>query len=217
MAKDQALDAFLELTPSKKMTVQIAGESLDAKRGESTGDAKALIEIASFRFGDAKSLAKAKEADKKAAARGDDDDGEDPARPSVAGAKRTGNVEEDYRFQITKQIDKSTPFFAQAYFSNSFKPKRHEYNSFAEAKVVVRKLGSNAKNPNKFFSLSFRGVYVVGYEIQTEGPEPPEETIDFCFQTCEMSYKPQAHSGAMVAAIAMGWNFVAQQALSIKS
>ena len=58
MAK-QALDAILELSPSRKMTAQISGESLDANRNQK-GPGKAIIEIASFRFGDAKSLAKAK-------------------------------------------------------------------------------------------------------------------------------------------------------------
>ncbi len=206
MAK-QSLDAFLELVPARKMTAQIGGESLDAERKEG-GQGRAIIEIMSFRFGDAKSLAKAKEAEKKAASRAGDDDGEEAGAP-LSGGKLSGTVEDDYRFQITKQIEKSTPFFAQAYFSNSFKPKRQEYNSFAEAKIVVRKMGAHAKHPVSFFTLTFRGVYVVGYELQTQGAEPPEETIDFCFQTCEMSYKPQLADGTLGAANAKGWNFIA--------
>jgi type VI protein secretion system component Hcp len=211
MAK-QVLDAFLELIPSRKMTAEIAGEALDSKQNE-TARAKALLEIMSFRFGDAKSLAKAKEADKKAAKQqgGDDDDDEDATRASVGSAKRTGKVEEDYRFQITKQIERATPVLAQAYFSNSFKPKRHEYNSFDEAKITVRKLGAHAKHPKAYFTVTFRGVYIVGYELQTQGPEPLEETIDFCFQTCEMSYKSQSAEGTLGTANVKGWNFVAQK------
>jgi type VI protein secretion system component Hcp len=214
MAK-QSLDAFLELVPARKMTAQIGGESLDAER-KVGGQGRAIIEIMSFRFGDAKSLAKAKEAEKRAAARAGDDEEDAGGIAPVAGGKRTGTVEEDYRFQITKQIEKSTPFFAQAYFSNSFKPKRQEYNSFAEAKIVVRKMGTHAKHPQGFFTLTFRGVYVVGYDLQTQGPEPPEETIDFCFQTCEMSYKPQLADGTLGAANAKGWNFIAQKEIAAR-
>jgi type VI protein secretion system component Hcp len=210
MAK-QALDAYLELKPSRKMVAQVSGESLDDRQNE-TGRAKAIIEIMSFRFGDAKSLAKAKEADKKAATRGgDDDDDEEPTRAGVSSGKKTGHVEDDYRFQITKQIEKATPMLAQAYFSNSFKPKRHDYNSFDEVKVAFRKLGAHSRHPKAFFTLTFRGVYVVGYELQTQGPEPPEETVDFCFQTCEMSYKPQAQDGTLGTANVKGWNFISQK------
>src|SRR5262249_29208698 len=130
MAK-QALDAILELTPSSQMTAQIGGESLDASRNEK-GRTQAIIEIMTFRFGDAKSLAKAKEADKKAAKQQGDDDDDEPTSAGVTASKKTGNVEEDYRFQITKQLETASPLLAQAYFSNSFKPKRHEYNSFDE-------------------------------------------------------------------------------------
>ncbi|HEV2971482.1 MAG TPA: type VI secretion system tube protein Hcp [Pirellulales bacterium] len=212
MAK-QSLDAFLELTPSRKMTAEIAGEALDSKQNESAR-AKALLEIMSFRFGDAKSLAKAKAADKKAAKQEGDDDDDDAALPVVGTAKRTGNIEEDYRFQITKQIEKATPILAQAYFSNSFKPKRHEYNSFDEAKITIRKLGAHAKHPKAYFTVTFRGVYIVGYDLQTQGPDPPEETIDFCFQTCEMSYKSQSAEGTLGTANVKGWNFVAQREMS---
>jgi type VI protein secretion system component Hcp len=209
MAKE-ALDAFLELTPSRKMVAQVSGESLDSKQGDK-GSSNAIIEIMSFRFGDAKSLAKAKEADKKAAKRSGDDDDDEPDRAEVSAGKRTGKVEDDYRFQITKQIEKSTPYLAQAYFSNSFKPKRHDYNSFSEAKVLFRKLGAHAKHPKSFFSLTFRGVYVVGYELQTQGPEPPTETVDFCFQTCEMSYRAQSKDGTLGAPNIQGWDFVGQK------
>ena len=209
MAK-QALDAFLELKPSRKMVAQISGESLDSKQNEA-GPARAIIEIMSFRFGDAKSLAKAKEADKKADKRGGDDDDDEPPRAEVAAGKKTGKVEDDYRFQITKQIEKATPLLAQAYFSNAFKPKRHDYNSFDEAKVTFRKLGAHSRHPKAFFTLTFRGVYVVGYELSTQGPEPPEETLDFCFQTCEMSYKPQSQDGTLGTANVKGWNFVSQK------
>ena len=210
MAKE-SLDAILELFPSREMSAHITGESLDAEWSQKSR-AKAIIEIKSFRFGDAKSLAKAKEADKKAAKRGDDDDDDDePPRGGVASGKKTGNVEDDYRFQITKDVEKATPALAQAYFSNSFKPLRQMYNSFDEATISFRKLGAHHDHPMAFFALTFRAVFIVGYELQTQGVEPPEETIDFCFQTCEMSYRPQLHDGSLGTAKVKGWNFVAQK------
>jgi type VI protein secretion system component Hcp len=210
MAK-QTLDAILELYPSRKMSAHISGESLDSDWTQQSR-AKAIIEIASFRFSDAKSLAKAKAADKKASKRqGDDDEEDEPVGGEVSIGKKTGDVEQDYRFQITKQIEKATPALAQAYFSNSFKPKRHEYNSFDEAKISFRKLGAHRKHATPFFTVTFRGVYVVGFELETQGVEPPTETIDFCFQTCEMSYREQARDGTLGTAKVKGWNFVAQK------
>lgn len=212
MAKE-ALDAILELSPSSNMKAEISGESLDDKLNEK-GRAKAIIEIKSFRFGDAKSLAKAKEADKKAAKnKGDDDDEEEkePVRADVGTSKKTNKVEDDYRFQITKQVEKSTPYLVQAYFSNSYKPKRKKYNSFDEARVTFRKIGAHASHPKAFFTLTFRGVYIIGYDLSTQGAEPPEETVDFCFQTCEMMYKPQLHDGSLGPPNVQGWNFVVQR------
>ena len=128
---------------------------------------------------------------------------------------KTGDKEQDYRFQITKQIDKASPILMQAYFSNSFKPKRQESNSFAEAKLIVRKTGGGGSKSHKvFLSLTFRGVYIVGYELETMGKDPPQETIDFCFQTCEMNYARQLASGEVAKNPKIkGWNFVAQQEL----
>lgn len=189
------------------MKAQISGESLVTKQGEEDSSKKAIIEIMSFRFGDAKSLAKAKEADKRAAKHKDDEEDDEPVRAPVPAGKRSGTVEEDYRFQITKQVEKSSPFLAQAYFSNSFKRKRHKYNGFTEAKVTFRKLGAHSQHPEFFFSLTFGYVYVVGYELQTQGPEPPTETVDFCFQTCEMSYRAQSKDGTLGAPNIKGWNF----------
>ncbi len=152
MAKD-ALDAYIELTPSKKMRASFAGESQGAVRSKDR--TVASIEISFFRVGSAQSLAKAKalrdrdklDKGKQEELEEKEEDGEvriARERPSV----RTGDTSQDYRFQITKQVERSSPFLMQAYFSNSYKPKRREYNSFSEAKVTVRKMGHQRQSPH---------------------------------------------------------------------
>jgi len=220
MAKD-ALDAYIELTPSKKMRGSISGESQGAAK--SSDSTVATIEISFFRVGSAKALAKAKalrDRDKLDEAKQDEldekeEDGEiriARERPSV----RTGDTSQDYRFQITKEVERSSPCLMQAFFSNSYKPKRKEYNSFSEAKVTVRKMGHSTKAPTPFLEITFHGVYVVGYEFETQGKEAPEETVEFCFQTCEIKYISQAMTGELHSANSniKGWNFKAQQELT---
>ncbi len=213
----EALDAILELTPGRKMRGTIAGESTDKQKAQSSA---AVIEISMFRFGNAKSLAKAKsnrDRDKLDEAKRDQKDVEEEEDRKIREAReraapRSGNIEQDYRFQVTKQLEKSTPHLMQAFFSNSYKPKRQESNSFKEAKITVRKVTSTG--PKEFLSLTFRGVYIVGYELQTMGKEPPEETVEFCFKTCEMKYTQQESSGEMGQSSVMGWNFVDQKEMS---
>jgi type VI protein secretion system component Hcp len=223
MAKE-AIDAFIELTPSKKMRGGMSGEAQGADK--SADSTVATIEISFFRVGSAKALAKAKalrDRDKLDESKKDElEEKEEDSeiriareRPSV----RTGKTEEDYRFQITKEVEKSSPFLMQAFLSNSYKPKRKEYNSFSDAKVTVRKLGHSAKAPKAFLEITFRGVYIVGYEIETKAKEPPEETVEFCFQTCEIKYTAQAMSGELSSSNSniKGWNFKAQQELKSAS
>jgi type VI protein secretion system component Hcp len=220
MAKE-VLDAYIELTASKKMRGPIAGEAQGT--GKSADSTVARIEIKFLRFGSAEALAKAKalrdrdkldEAKKEEIEEKEEDSEIHVARerPSV----RSNDTEKDYRFQITKEVETSTPFLMQAFFSNSHKPKRKEYNSFSEAKVTVRKLGHSKTAPTPFLEITFRGVYVVGYELETQGKDPPEETVEFCFQTCEIKYTSQAFSGELSSSNSniKGWNFKAQQELT---
>jgi len=213
-----AIDTLLELTPARKMRAKFSGETTDAAHAGSVQAAK--IEVTFFRFGSAKSLSKAKaqrERDKLDEEKRDDKDEEADDAQSVRNARerpteKTGKKEDDFRFQITKQVDKATPVLMQAYYSNSFKPKRQECNSFAEAKLIVRKLGGGNKAHRAYLEMTFRGVYIVGYELETMGKDPPQETIDFCFQTCEMSYAQQLASGDLVKDPNIkGWNFLAQK------
>ena len=220
MAKE-ALNAHLELTPSKKMRASFAGEAQGANASASGNVAR--IEVTMFRFASEKELAKAKalrDRDRLDEAKQDElDEKEEQGEVRVLSQKHggiTGNTEEDYRFQISKEIDVSSPFLMQAFMSNSFKPKRKEYNSFSEAKLTAHKLGHSKATPKIYLEITFRGVYIVGYEIETRGKDPPEETVSFCFQACEIKYTSQAMTGQLTSANSniKGWNFKAQQEIA---
>ena len=213
------IDAFLELTPAKKMRAKPASEATDATHSSNATQA-AVMEITSFRFGNSKALAKAKEQrdrDKLDDQKRDEKDNEQDDSASVHNARQlpnkpTGNREEDYRFEITKDIDKVSPLLMQGFFSNSYREKRQENNSYAEAKVTIRRTGGGAQAQKAYLVFTFRGVYVVTYEFETADDESPEETIAFCFQTCEMKYTKQLASGDLDSSpIIKGWNFVTQK------
>jgi type VI protein secretion system component Hcp len=213
------LDAILELTPARKMRTKPVGEESDLAHGVKAGH-QASIELKSFRFGNAQSMAKAKEQRDRDKAGGKEHDEKDDAKAKTSQvhsaqqtpAQRTGKKDDDYRFQITKEIENTSPLLMQAFFSNSFKEKRQENNSFSEAKITFRRTGGGATAHKPYLVLTFRGVYIVAYEFETADDELPEETIDFCFQTCEMKYTAQKKTGeADTQPVIRGWNFVSQQ------
>jgi type VI protein secretion system component Hcp len=215
----KSIDAFLELTPARKMRAKPVGEATDSAHGTRASQA-VPIEITSFRFGNAKALAKAKEQrerDKLDDAKKDEKDAADDDADNVRNARQlpakpTGNKEEDYRFEITKDIEAASPLLMQAFFSNSFKEKRQENNSFSEAKVTIRRTGGGSTANKPYLVFTFGGVYIVAYEFETADDESPEETIAFCFQTCEMKYTAQKATGDLEAqANIRGWNFVSQK------
>lgn len=196
MAKDH-FDGFLRLVPSKKMSVKIIGETLDARKA-SDGSGTVGIEIDSFSFGNAKALAASTEDDE------DDVDDKDKrakekkkAKRKKANKKKGKSIEEGYRFKVTKQMEASSPSLMQAYYSNSFKRGRTKFNDFESAVVSIRRVGASGDRPNTYLTLSFKQVRVVGYELETDGPEPPVETVEFTFLECEMKYRRQLKDGTL--------------------
>lgn len=197
MSKDH-FDGYLQLVPSKQMTTKIVGETLDARRGSSdAGEPVAGIEIDSFSFGNAKSLKGKK---------GDDDEEmteEEKAKQqkqkekAKEKKKKKKTIEEGYRFKVTKQLESASPTLMQAYYSNSFKRGRNKYNDFATATVIVRRAGASGERPKTYLSLTFENVRVVGYELEVEGAEPPVESLEFTFMTCEMKYRRQLKDGTL--------------------
>src|SRR5580704_16234959 len=110
---DDSLDAILELTRSRKMRAPIGGESTDAQKSGSA--ASAVLEVSRVRFGSAKALSKAKAQDERAKldeAKRDEKDAEEEETRKVHEARdrsapRSGKIEQDYRFQVVKQVDKT--------------------------------------------------------------------------------------------------------------
>jgi len=211
----EAIDAFLELTPNGppggKMRNRIAGETADVKKKRSGND-PAAMEVTQFTFANAKALAAMKQqeemqelASSRASASGDEATEMNLPTLGKSTTARTGKAEEDYRFQIRKQVDIASPFLMQAYFSNSFRGMRPEYNDFQQAKLTFRK--TDARGPKTYLTILFTDVHVVGYQLETDGKAPPEETVDFCFQTCEMIYRPQEKTGVLGTKNIKGWDF----------
>jgi len=206
-----AFDGFLELVPNQAtMRVRIMGETQDSK--QNAGEAPKGIQINSFTFGNASAIAAA-QAERDAAKDKDEEDAEDAKKASDSSQKKppagekTGKKDQDYRFQITKQLEASSPHLLTAFFSNSNKEKRAEHNSFSEAKLSVRKPGGKDNRPATYLVISFGNVSVVGYKMETQGSDPPTETVDFSFLTCEMRYKAQLADGTLDRANIKGWDF----------
>ncbi len=173
------LDALLELTPARKMRAKFSGESLDtAHQGSSQA---ARIEISFFRFGNAKSLAKAKsqrDRDKMDEAKREQLEEEEEDAKQVRDARerpaeKTGDKDKDYRFQITKQIDKASLDRMQGLTSAiRSSPSWQESNRLSpEAKLKSASGGgvAAANRTESFLTLTFRGVYIVGYESGNDG------------------------------------------------
>ncbi|MDZ4818833.1 MAG: type VI secretion system tube protein Hcp [Planctomycetota bacterium] len=207
----EALDAYLELVPDQStMRVRIIGESKDSKEGGA--DAYGGIQIKSFTFGNASAItAAAKDRDEDE----DDDDKKGTGKTKKAKAppagKKTGKKSQDYRFQITKSLEASSPHLMTAFFASSNKEKRPEHNNFSEARVVVRKVGSKDTRPQTYLMITFGQVSVMGYKLETEGEEPPTETVDFSFQTCEMKYRTQFEDGSLGYPVVRSWDFRVHQ------
>lgn len=198
MSKDH-FDGYLQLVPSKQMTTKIVGETLDAKRGSSdSGEPVAGIEIDSFSFGNAKSLKnKNKDDDDEEMTEEEKEKQRRQKEKAKEKKKKKKTIEEGYRFKITKELESASPTLMQAYFSNSYKRGRNKYNDFATATVIVRRAGASGERPKTYLSLTFENVRVVGYELEAEGTEPPVETVEFTFMTCEMKYRRQLKDGTL--------------------
>lgn len=214
----EPIDAFLELTtngaPDGKMRNSIKGETADTKKRRG-GNTPAAMEITQFTFANSKALAAMKQQEdlqelmeSRAEASGDESMEMNMPPMGKSASQRTGKVEDDYRFQVRKQVDVASPLLMQAYFSNSHSGIRPEFNDFKLAKLTFRK--TDSAGPKTYLTILFGGVYVVGYRLETEGKEPPGETVEFCFQTCEMIYRPQSKAGSLGTKNIKGWDFQKQ-------
>ncbi len=192
-------DAFLEL--------EAIGESQDSKRAEA-------IAIASFTFGNSSMLEKASKQRKQQIEyeRNNEEEEDDFGDFDKEEDNRTGKQKQDYRFQVSKEIDVASPRLMQAFFSGSKRGNRPtEFNHFKSAIVTLRRLGGKSERPQTYLRFVFSQVEVVGFELETQGRSLPTEEVSFAFMTVEMEYTPQTHEGAKVQNRQLvRWNFAKQ-------
>lgn len=205
-----AFDAYLELDG--------IGESQDSKRATA-------IEIGSFMFGNSSMLTRnsrlkkmrgkvqsgSKTQEENEEQLGEFEDLFDTYQDKSE-AKKSGRQKQDYRFQITKEIDAASPRLMQAFFSGSKRGNRPtEFNHYEKAIVTLRRLGGKADRPSTYLRFVFGQVEVVGYELETQGREAPSETVNFAFMTVEMEYTPQTTEGTKVKDRQQAqWSFATQ-------
>jgi type VI protein secretion system component Hcp len=185
-----AIDAFLEIEGVK-------GESLDEYFRKQS---KAVIEIHSFDLGgtfvgethDKKTLKKMAKA------------GRTPQ--TGEGARSTKDI---FSFSVSKHLDSASTDLLKNYAQTRSK----SLSPFKSAKVHLRKTGDK----NFFYLvLEFTEVYVVGYEMELDDPatNTPTESLQFCFSSCKITYRPQKQTGGRDAPIGpMGWDFKTNQKL----
>ncbi len=212
MADHVDFDGLLELVPNKAtMKVKLTGESTDTRTRNSATVGAAVIEISSFTFGNAKALeAVAKQAKAENKAGGDEDAPPVPEAEIGKGGMKSDDLDENYRFQITKQIEKASPHLMQAFMASSYKMKRKEFNDFTEARIVMRKRMGDAP-PRVYLTFKFGKVKVVGYTLETQGTDPPFETVAFSFRSCEIKYQRQKDNGTLDTPIVRSWDFEAEK------
>ena len=201
MAKD-ALDAYIELTPSKKMRLivrrRIAGTpsraiapSPRSKSDVSLRHAQSLAKAKALRDRDKLDEDKQEELEEK------EEDGEvriARERPSV----RTGDTSK--RLSLPNHEGSRTQFAVSdaGVFQQLLQAEAEGIQQLLRSEGDGPKnWGTAPKPPSRFLEITFRGVYIVGYEFETQGTNAAEETVEFCFQTCEMKYISQAMTGEM--------------------
>jgi type VI protein secretion system component Hcp len=220
MAEKQ-LDAFLELMPKSSMSVRALGESLDYQQNAAT--TYGGIAINSFKLNSSGVGALGKSGDKS-------EEVTPEQRKKLAemvkwmetqkaakNAEKNPGAKEDrnFAFEITKDIDSSSPILYRAYCSNSYMPKRPQFNAFEQAMVTFRKTGAHEDMPVVYLMMMFRDVYVSTYKFKADGAGAPEETIEFKALGCSMTYAPQASDGTMnVQPIERGWDLKLYQTVS---
>ncbi len=112
------------------------------------------------------------------------------------------------QFEITKQLDRSSPALFRAYCSTHSLTTREVFDT---ATVTLRKASGDARVA--YLVLTFNDVVTVGYTLSVDSSAFPRETVTFSFAKCKMEYKPQNDDGTLGAAIRTGWNFLDREAM----
>lgn len=135
---------------------------------------------------------------------------ETPPPGTHAPAPKKKKMTELFSFSIDKYLDYASPVLLKNYAQTRASTGTEDLKPFRLATLSVRKPPANpGGQPFVFFTLEFEQVYVVKYEVNLDTEtNTPTEDIDFCFNTCVMTYTPQKMSGEPDRQLApMGWDF----------
>lgn len=212
-------DGFLQLVKSGQPVV---GESTDMDYPES-------IEVLSFKFGNssgfgdtAEFFAAQKVGDRRGVAmsRAQDNDGSIGLASLFGGEDDAPEYSEkeldQYQgkdlsevdscsFQITKEMDISSPDLFRAYCSAQDLEHRDVFDS---GTLTLRK--ATGKTRAAFLTYTFNDLVVIGYSLEIGGDASPKETISLSFAKIRAMFRPQKATGALAPVIKGGWDFIAR-------
>jgi type VI protein secretion system component Hcp len=140
----------------------------------------------------------------------EDDKKKDKKGSSVGASKKST---EPVSFTIIKGMDTSTT----ALFLNYFQAATAKPIPFEEAVVYFRypTMMPAQLDTASFLIFTFEKLFVCQYtmefEVDEENATRPKETVQFSFESYQMSYRTESGTVGSPAVLPMGWNFVDKQ------
>ena len=184
-----------------KSSQPVNGECTDIDYPES-------IEILSFRVGSMSGFTDTDDAFNAAKKVGGENDTPNPSKKKLDSSEGTDLAgEEACNFQITKEMDLSSPDLFRAYCSSQDPEKRDVFDS---GTVTLRKATGKARAA--FLTYTFNDVIVTSYSLDIGGDASPKETVVFSFARVRVEFRPQKATGGMGLVIKGGWDFIARTA-----
>lgn len=102
-----------------------------------------------------------------------------------------------FGFEVTKEVDATSPYLFQAYCTTFSRRFLAEKNLYRKAEVTFRKAGKGqAGNTGEvYLTLEFEHVLLTGYSLDTKADGESEETVEFAFRICKLRYQAQSAGG----------------------
>jgi len=107
-----------------------------------------------------------------------------------------------FTFTVSKVVDIATPLLFKAFCERL----RNKTVTWKTAVVTLRK--ASGGQPLPYLVFQFTDVYIKKWSLDgKDGESEAEEDIEFCFNTCDMRYQPQAAGGAAASLKTGHWEF----------
>jgi type VI secretion system secreted protein Hcp len=117
---------------------------------------------------------------------------------SASGGMGAGKVTFD-QFNVTKNIDKSSPYFFLTCCNGGH---------YKDVSLMIRKAGANEQTSGEIYlRFDFKMVFVSNIKWSHADPSPTEE-ITFDYGALQVSYSAQQPDGGLEAAITQAWSRV---------